>query len=796
MNPILLNFVHIIRRFKMATTLNILGLSVAFAAFMIIMIQLDYDFGFDKFHKDSDNIFRVEMSVPMFAQTNVPMLPRPFAEAFFESSPHIVVGALSNHSSALSGGRDQVFFHVETENSEKNFFKEKSVTVSPEFFELFTFDFVEGNLQNAHIEAGDIFMPLSMARKIFGHESVVGNHIIMEDGTSRTILAVYRDFPSNTIIGNSIYFLLSPDEDKNHWGFNYNAFIRVNDASNATQLVDNFMRNFDFQAVFGEGFNQEEMGLAMNLTALTDIHFLPEMQYDFAPKVSRQTLFILFAIAIVIIVIAAINFTNFSAALAPMRVKSINTQRVVGAHHSTMRLMLVFEAVAISFLAYICAIFLVLLFFHKTSLANLVDANLSLTAHWQILGGSALFALLTGFLAGLYPSRYMTSFEPALVLKGSFGLTPKGKKLRNALISIQFVASFAMIVGASFMFLQNRFMQKSYLGYNTENIIVVETERIADSRDAFANRIKAFSGVEDVTFSAFFVSSADAYSAWNVQYRGEQFAIQLFPVHYSFIDVMGIEITEGRSFRREDGDNEQGSWIFNESARKQLGLEVNTQLEGFLGGDIIGFIPDIKLASFRTAVEPTGFYLTGTQHSFLQANNTYIRLHQDANMSAALSHINATLAEFDPNFPFEIRFFDEVLQRLYEKETSISSLITLFSLLAIFVSIVGVFGLVVFDSQYRRKEIGVRKVFGATTLSIIVMFNKGYVKILLICFVIAAPLAWYAVNRWLENFAYKTPMHWWVYLLAFLAVGIITILTVTFQNWRTANEDPVKTINS
>ena len=163
-------------------------------------------------------------------------------------------------------------------------------------------------------------------------------------------------------------------------------------------------------------------------------------------------------------------------------------------------------------------------------------------------------------------------------------------------------------------------------------------------------------------------------------------------------------------------------------------------------------------------------------------------------MRNATQHINATLKEFDPNHIFEVMFFDEVLQRLYEKETSLSSLISLFSLLAIFVSIVGVFGLVVFDSQYRRKEIGVRKVFGATTLSIIVMFNKGYFKILLICFVIAAPLAWYAVTRWLENFAYKTPMYWWVYLLALVAVGAITILTVTFQNWRAASEDPVKTI--
>ncbi len=791
MNPIFRNLISVARRFKLAVTLNILGLSVAFATFMIIMIKLNYDYSFDKCHKDYDKIYRIDASVSMLGDKNVPLVPRMIADAFFESSPHIVDGALQT----LAGR--PVFFHVETKIGEKDFFEEKSVTVSPEFYELFTFEFVEGSAKDYNAAEG-VFVPLSMARKIFGNEVAVGRQIFLEDGTSRTVVAVYRDFPSNTIVGNHMFFTLKPDQDKTLRAFNYTAFIRVDDASNASQLVDNFYRYFDFSA-FGEGASREDfekMGFQMHLTALTDIHFLTDIQYDNVSKASKQTLMILFAIAIFIIVIAAINFTNFSTALTPMRAKSINAQRVLGAQRNTIRISLVSETVMVCMLSWLVSLLLLFLF-NISPLARLVEADLSLAVNPLIVGGSALVALFTGFLAGMYPAHYITSFAPALVLKGSFGLSPKGRKLRNTLIGVQFITSFALIVGASFMYLQNRFIQKSDFGYHTDNIIAVKTSRIAGSLDAFANQIKAFPEVEEVTFSAAFLSSADGYGGGlNFRYRGKQVAFELFPVHYSFLDVMGIEVAEGRGFRREDEISEQGAWILNETARQQFGLELNTQFEGWIRADIIGFMTDIKFASFRMAVEPIGFYVAGTKFQNFKADNTYIKLHQGADMRTALSHINATLAEFDPNYSFEIFPFDEIIKRQYKKETSLNSLISLFGLLAIFISIAGVFGLVVFDSECRRKEISIRKVLGASTSGIIVMFNKAYFRILVLSFVIAAPLAWYAVHRWLENFAYKTPMYWYVYLLTLVAVGMITTATVTFQNWRIANDDPVKSIKS
>ena len=788
MKPIILNFLSVIRRFKVAVVLNVLGLSVAFAAFMVILIQLDYDLGFDKFHENHDKIYRVEFARQTYTQA---VINRPLAERFFESSPHILAGAISNPR-----GRE-TFFHVENEGV-RNFYEETVKLVSPEYTDVFTFDIAEG-VDGALKTPNTVIIPLSLSRKIFGNESAVGKQMVTPQATL-TVGAVYRDFPSNTVIENCIYSPIPDDLNKLGWGsWNYHVFIRVNDPVNVPQLFENFKRNFDASAATAAGQTVNWDDNYLRLTALPDIHYTTDVQYDSTPKASKQTLLILFAIAIVIVAIAAINFTNFSTALTPMRIKNINTQRVLGARRNSLRFIIASEAVVIAFLSWLLAVLSVSLFSH-TQPANLVDADLSLAAHPLIVGGTALVALLTGVFAGVYPAHYMTSFAPVMVLKGSFGLSPKGKKLRNTLMSIQFAASFALIIGASFMYLQNHFMQNSSLGYEKDALVTVNIRELQGNRDAFTNQLKTFSGIEGVTYAADLLSGTDNYQKWARKYKGEEIQFTVLPVDYTFLETIGIEITEGRNFRREDANTAYGAYVFNEMAHKNYALELNTSIgsgagDEFLSAEIVGFMPDIKVASFRTAIEPMAFYVMGTEWNY-PAYTAYIKLHEGTNLHAAIAHIQSTLAAFNPDYTFTVRFFDEVLQRLYEKETALSSLISLFSMIAIFISIVGVFGLVVFDSECRRKEIGIRKVLGASVLGIIIMFNKAYFRILLICFVIAAPLAWYAVTRWLENFAYKTPMHWWVYLLAFVAVGIITGATVTFQNWRVANDDPVKAIKS
>ena len=785
MNPIIKNLLHVVRRFKLATVLNILGLSVAFAAFMVIMMQLNFDFGFDRFHRNHHHIFRLESTINA---DNFAVTSRPIAEDFFRSSPHIVAGTVMRNL-----GTD--YFHVQGE-SEQRRFSERVVSASDGLLDVFTFDIVEGS-KDAFGTSSYILIPQSLARRMFGNESAIGRQLVstviqpLEAGTLPTIGAVFRDFPANSILNNSIYVPMPDDFAMESWGvFSINAFVRVDDISNMELLYENFMRSEVFPAA------AVAAGIGVRTTPLSAIRFTTDVSHDTVPKASRQMLMILFAIGIVIIIIAGINFTNFSTALMPMRVRNINTQRVLGAQQSTIRLMLVLEAVIFSVVSYFVAILLVKLF-SGSSLADLVEADLSFSANGLVVGGMVLVAVVVGTVAGLYPSRYITSFAPALALKGNFGLSPKGKRLRNTLIGIQFVASFALIIVASFLYLQNRFMQNAPLGFNRDALIVVDIARIGENRDAFLSQIRAHSGVESITYSQLLISSSDYYSGMGFEHEGEIIRFSVIPVHYTFLQIMGIEVSEGRDFRPEDMGAGNGVVILNETAQRRHNLEVNTTINNI---EIIGFVPDIKLTSFRRAAEPMAFLVFGYEaflgHGTNALPHTYIRARRGADMRAIMTHINTTLTEFEPNHTFEVRLFDEVLQQLYEDEITLSRLITLFSLIAIFISIVGVFGLVVFDSECRRKEIGIRKVMGASTMEIIAMFNKAYIKILLICFVIAVPVAWYAVGRWLENFAYRTPMYWWVYLLAFVAIAVVTGLTVTVQNWRVASDDPVRSIKT
>jgi putative ABC transport system permease protein len=560
MYPILRNLISVVRRFKLAAALNILGLSVAFAAFMVIMIQLNYDFGFDKFHKDHDKIFRMEIVHENSASISI---CRPLAELFFESSPHIIAGAITNPF-------DNWFsFYNENDKARKSY-RERYFVVSPSFFDVFSFDFVEGS-QEDRLAPYSVFIPLSLSRKLFGNEPAVGKRISGPWGGYETVKAVYRDFPENSMIKNRAYFAMQPNENKDNWqNYNYNAYFRVNEASNLSLIYENFKQNFD------ANFESWEQGIKLRFTVLPDIHFVADVESDQAPKASLPMLMILFAIAIALIVIAVINFTNFNTALTPMRVRNINTQRVFGAQKNAIRWAILFEAVFFCAFSYLVALLLIL-FFKNTPLANFVDVDLSFANNSLIVAATAVFALLTGLITGFYPSRYMTSFETALVLNGNFGLSPKGKQLRNTLIGIQFVASLSMIIGTSFMYLQNHFMQNSPLGYNKDALITVNAGGLGNMRDVFTNKLKSHSGIEDVTYGEFLISnSSDVYMGWGCPYKGEQISFKCLPVHHTFLKVMGFEITEGRDFRQDDAGTENGVFVFNETARKKFNLEIGS----------------------------------------------------------------------------------------------------------------------------------------------------------------------------------------------------------------------------
>lgn len=779
MKTIIRNFISVLRRFKMAMLLNILGLSIAFAAFVIIMMQIGYDQNFDTSFNNSDRIFRIELNN---GGTKQAIIARPFAEKVMASSPHVKEGAILNMSNKID--------IAILKSGQKQYYKESVQTVSPSLPRLFGFEMIEGDI-NALEEPESALIPESLSNVFFEGESSIGKQLLLK-GKTVTVKGVYKDIPDNSSLENIIYCDLDKKENADNWGnWNYNFYLLLDDPSSAQIVHDNFMDNFDPKTIWGESIAEGQMDI--RFTPIADLHYTTDVIYDNTPKSSRQVVMVLFAIAILMLIIGGINFTNFSTALAPMRIKSINTQKVLGGTNTLLRGALLAEAVCITLFSFLLSLVLVYLF-SISSFADLVNVDTSLLQHKGLVILTASISLLLGIVAGLYPACYVTSFSPALVLKGSFGLSPKGRLLRNGLIGIQFFASFALITGAIFMYLQNQFMHKSPLGYDKDELIVCNFSRpLLNSWDALTSELKSFSGIEGVTNAQPLLSSSDQYMGWGRRYKGDDITFQCLPVDPSFLEVIGVDVNEGRNFREEDKTTRHGAYIFNETARFKYDMELNSMVDS---SEIIGFIPDIKFASFRTEIAPMAFYVWGTENWGSIPSWLYVKVKAGTDMHAAIQHVEATVKKFDQESLFDVSFFDKVLDHLYKAEDRLTQQITLFSLIAVFISIVGVFGLVVFDCEYRRKEIGLRKVMGSTVGMILSMFNITYLKILLICFVFSLPVTWYVVQRWLESFAYKTPMHLWVFVIAFFIVAIITIATVSFQSWKAANENPVNSIKT
>lgn len=783
MKTIIRNLLGVVRRFKIATLLNVMGLSIAFAAFIILMIQLQYDWGFDRFQKNAERIYRVGLYTPDWG--NQVVVSPPFAEAFVQSSPHIETGAL------LSSWGSQLALKRGNDTNETSFWCPVNA-ITPEYASVFDFQMLEGKIESLD-NPGYVLIAQSQAEKFFGDEPAVGKQLTA-DKLSFVVGGVYKDFPQNSVIQNAVYRRIGEKENQDNWNANgYQLYVLLDDPGKKDQIIADFKNHFNH-----EYYDWKTKDV--RLTQLTDIYYEADARFDSQKDKGNKTMvFVLFTIAVLIVVIAGINFTNFSNALVPMRIRSINTQKVLGGSDNTLRCAMLVEAVAICLFSFILSLFIVK-GMANTWLADMVSGELSLKANIPLLIGAGVLAALTGLLAGAYPAWHITSFSPALVLKGSFGLSPSGKRMRSLLVSFQYVISFALIIAALFIYLQNHYMLASSLGFDKEHVAIVELNgQLIKNIEAVENRLEQEVSVQDVSFAEDLLSASDEYTDFGRGYRENNVQFKVFVVSPDFLRLMNIPVISGRDFLQEDSKSVGGVYLFNEAARLQYDLVAGEYITGNEWYEappalIAGFIDDIKYASFRTEVAPMAFYVSPA--AGYRPRYAYIKIKAGADIRDAVASIRKALTSIDKNFPAEIRFYDTILNNLYKRELSIGWLISLFSLIAVFISVVGVLGLVIFESEYRKKEIGLRKVHGATTSQILLMFNKVYVRILIVCFVLAIPVAYYGVNRWMVYFAYKIPMYWWVYAVAFVVVSVITFLTVTFQNWKTANENPVESIKT
>lgn len=783
MNTLFRNFSHTFRRFFTASILNLLGLSIAFAACFVILTQVDYDYNYNKAYPAHDRIYRVEVNPGGEYGWQI-WLARPFCELIGTASPHIQAFSITSLSNYPSD------FEVD-----EHIYSELEFTGFGDYLEVFQPTMVCGTTASLN-EPSQVLISASMARRFFGTTDAIGKPLYTGHKSHNypsVIGGVYQDMPENSQLGNCVFSSFRSDLNKDSWtNWNYTMYIRLDNPASLADVQQSVIESCKQKIPRDRISGTEDWENFIHFTPLDEVHY---STIGNKAATSKAALYLLLCVSVLILLTAAVNYMNFSLAETPMRLRSINTQKVLGASTVSLRVYLLLESVLVC----VCGFLLSLLWLYllkDTPLSTLVASDLSLTAHPILLAALGGIAVCMGLLAGAYPSYYVTSFQPALALKGSFGLSPKGKMLRTFLVCFQFFVSFMLIISVGIMYLQSHYIQNSDYGYDKSVVLVGEIpDELLDRREAIVSELSGISGIEGISISQFVLNSSDDYMSWGRGSGDRSINMVCFPVDYRYLSVMGIKITEGRDFKPGDGD----VYIFNEAARKKypwMRVDEPAVPEDY---PIVGFCENIRFSSFRNndAVEPMAFFIYGKDHVNWDANSVLnIRVAPGVDKVDMLHRLTKATEKIAPGRDFNFRFMDQVIDQNYHLELRFTSQILLFSLIAIVLSMIGVFGLTLFESEYRRKEIGIRKIMGSSTSEILYMFTKRYLVMLVVCFALAAPFGWWIGHDWLESFSDKTPIRAWIFVISFLLVSLITILTVTFECWKNANENPANSIKT
>ena len=804
------NFLTTLRRYKISSLLNVIGLTLAFTAFYVIMTQVWWELGYNRSLHDADRIYLVEHEDSYEPGKWSAWLNRPVPERVIASTAGVEVGG------CMWGGFGSGTCWTSNEPSfGYNKFSASCGSVSLPFLDVFAFRSVEGDVHDIGKPKSVIVSREAAERMRVG----VGSLIWVDpdaphpDGAME-VVAVFEDLPDNSLLGECEVVKNLGETNlytTSEWSFNY--FVKFRPGADPDEFARQWTNvNQEMQreaaekrAAAGDAADDDdESGIyGVRLSPVSDLYFESDSQ---APcrQGSVVTTYTLLGIAVLVIVLAFINFVNFFFALVPVRIRTVNTFKVFGAPASSLRFNFVFEAFGLVLIALLAAWY-VSFALQGTEFASYISASLALSQNLEVVGLVAVVAFVMALAASLYPAWYITSFAPALVVKGSFGGTRSGRRLRTLLLGVQFFISIGLIIATSFIRLQHDYMMHYDMGFDKENLLAVRlSERGAVSYDALRQKLLSDPQVKDVTGATSRLVSVGRMG-WGREFKGRQVAFQSYVVQPDFLRVMGIPITDGRDFLESDFDKELGTMIFNEAARREFEMQVGDRINGFVSPDeqIVGFCADFNFKPLQYGVSPFCFYLLPKK---IQQENywhlphvVYVRMTPGADIAAVTAHIRRCIAEVDPRTEpgdIVVRVFDEELGLEYDNERKLTAIVGLFALLAVVIALMGVFGLVLFETQHRRREIAVRRVMGASRGEILAMFNRRYVMLVAVCFVLAVPVSIWAVRHWLAGFAYAVPLYWWVFALALAGVLAVTALTVTVRSWRAVNENPAESVKS
>ena len=804
------NFLTLLRRYTTSSVLNIVGMAVAFAAVYLIAVQVTFDLSYNRVIKNSERIYRLEYPSWSNDGTWACSWNRQLPDEMSAACPEIVtVGSID----MVFNSTYQDEYSVKRNSTIENF-TIKIGGAELEALAVFPFEFVDGGIDDEFKTYYGMIISERVAKRC---NLKVGDRINYGRGATnsaqRTISGIYRDFPQPSTMAMSEGYILMPEAEPNdasNWNTPYYVLLHE-DASPtkvAEQMRENLVNYCRKQGLSDEDIAKEIDLVAPRLTPIADLYFADDTQAEWMHG-SRTTTYTLIAIAVLILVISFINFVNFFFALIPSRIRAVNNYKIFGAPTAKLRSSFLFETVGLIVVSLLVAAGIVVIF-ADTPLANYISTSVAFSENWMVASALVVGTILFGVLVSLYPAWYITKFSPAFVIKGDFAASRSGRILRYALVGVQYVISITLIICSLFIYRQHQYMLSRDMGFNKENLLVATLPYEAvngawnymcdyTKRDALLDRLMQNPQIKDIALGR--GEFTNTRMQWTrPMENGSSEVFNVYVVSWNFLDVMGIDVIEGRNFTTTDEYSETGALIFNQTAAQKLNINTETSILGHVDGEltpVVGICEDFDFQSAQYSISPYAFLIYG-KYGWDLPRIAYIRTVAGADIADVRKYIEKTILDISPNSDPEkikVKFFSDELEFVYQREDKLSTLIAMFSFLSIVISIIGVFGLVLFETQYRRREIGIRRVHGASVGGILRMFNRKYLYIIAACSAVAIPVSYYIISRWMEQYVYRVEMSWWVYALAVGVILLITIITVSLRSLTAATENPIESIN-
>jgi predicted permease len=775
-----------LRRHKGFSLINIAGLSIGMACSILILLWVRDELSYDRFHRDAEQLYRITASLSEM-NIHAAVAPAPLPEALQAQVPAI------RQTVRLNGMRSLLM-----EVGDRMFEEERIFYADSTFLKMFSFKFVAGDPAEAFKNPETILITESMAKKYFGNEDPLGKTIRSDRKNDFAVAGVLADVPPNSHLQFDFVipmsFLARTDRDLKQrvWdNFNFYDYVKLDEKADASPEG---LAKLGEQITAVYRAHEKELKVEFHLQPVTDIHLHSKFLADLPGHGNIQYVYIFIVVAIFILVVACINFMNLATARSARRAKEVGLRKVAGAVRAQLVRQFLAESSLISVIALIVAVLIV--FAALPGFNTVAGKQLSIDLlNAKLVAGLLGITFLTGLLAGSYPALFLSSFMPATVLKGNLKMGASGSFFRNTMVVLQFSVSIILLVGTAAVYKQLKFIQSRNLGYDKENLVYVpmtgdlwqkyQTLRTSLEQEPLTQH---FTVVQDLPTN---VVNGTVSVEWEGKDKSSQPLFCNMAIDENFLDVFKVTLLDGRGFSKE-AKADTSNYLVNESALRTMGMNVETAVGKPLTlwgnkGMIIGVVKDFNFKPIQQPIEPLILRLN------TWGGSAVVRTAPGETESTikALERICQTL---NPEYPFSYKFIDQDLDNMYRAEQRLGDLFNIFAVLAIFISCLGLYGLSAFLAERRTKELGVRKVLGASLGHLVYLLLSTFTKPVLIAMLVAAPIGWYAMSRWLEGFAFHITLDWTIFIFAFVVALFIAWITVSYESIKAALTNPAKSL--